>query len=76
MSKPQAPRAQRNGAKAPWKARLVAQRRQAAEERQAARDARDDAAQLRRLDALLGAGVGAKKERARLEARLVGKKAA
>lgn len=50
-------------------------RQQRAEERKAARDERGPAMQLRELDKRLGAGVGAKRERARL-AKSIGKAAA
>jgi len=46
------------------------ERRQTAEERQADRDKRGDEKQLKRLDAMLGKGQGAERERGRLEARL------
>ena len=45
-------------------------RRDAAEERAEARAARSPQQQLERLDALLGEGAGAVKERARLEKQL------
>ena len=45
-------------------------RRDAAEERAEARAARSPQQQLERLDALLGEGTGAVKERARLEKQL------
>jgi len=59
----------------PWRAAVVAKRRDEAEARQRERDARGDAGQLERLDALFGAGQGATKERTRLMHR-IGKKAA
>ena len=46
-------------------------RRSEAAERQAERDLRSPQEQLRFLDQILGAGKGAKKERARLEAQVV-----
>lgn len=50
-------------------------RREEAAKRQAARDARSPAEQLARLDAMLGVGVGATRERARLAAQLAMEKA-
>ena len=71
------PRRERNQ---PWKFRVIARRREEAEERQAARDARGDEGQLARLDEMFGTGKGAQKERQRLAERLFkgfgGKKAA
>lgn len=61
------PRRQRNR---PWLANVRARKREQAEERQAARDARGPAGQLARLDALLGVGQGARRERARLQREL------
>lgn len=58
------PRRQRNR---PWRAQAQARKREQAEARQAARDARGPAGQLAHLDALLGTGMGARKERARLQ---------
>lgn len=49
------------------KKRRLEQRCEEAALRKAERDARTHEEQLKRLDAMLGAGVGAKKERARLE---------
>ena len=65
----EAERQKRNGLTAPWKRQRMAARRREAEARQVARDARGDEEQLARLDALLGDGKGAQKERARLVAR-------
>lgn len=62
----EAERQKRNGPIAPWKRQRMAARRLEAEARQAVRDARGDEDQLARLDALLGNGKGAQKERARL----------
>jgi hypothetical protein len=61
------PRRQRNR---PWKAQVQAHKREQAEARQRERESRGDAGQLARLDALLGAGMGAQRERARLQRRL------
>lgn len=61
---------QRRKPQAPWKFRVMAQRRADAEERQAARDARGDEGQLERLDEMFGPGKGAQRERARLVDRL------
>jgi len=48
------------------------EKREDATQRQAERDERSPGTQLRRLDTLLGAGVGAKKERAKLVAQIAG----
>ena len=66
----EAPKKERRRRTAPWKYRVMAERRAAAEERQAARAARGDEGQLARLDDLLGPGKGAQRERARLVDRL------
>lgn len=50
----------------PWKSGLQQAKREAAELRQRQRDARSPQQQLDRLDSLLGVGVGAQRERARL----------
>ena len=61
---------QRRKPQAPWKYRILARRRADAEERQAARDARGDEAQLARLDEMFGPGKGALRERERLAERI------
>lgn len=54
----------------PWKYKVLAKKREAADERQRAREERGDAGQLARLDALFGEGQGAQRERKRLAKRL------
>jgi hypothetical protein len=51
-------------------------RRKSAAQRKEARDALTDQQQLDRLDKMLGAGKGAKKERARLIEKIVGERLA
>ena len=58
----------------PWKAQARARKREQAQVRADERAARGDAGQLAHLDALLGPGMGAQRERARLQ-RAIGRAA-